>query len=206
MPGPAARHLPPAPPSPPACASSRPRPSTAARSPSSAPATPPTSRTASTRCCSKQSQRSPASSTHPATTQPGRLPGRRAPGTIATPARSTRQPSRHEPRHHQDLPEHEDRTLPTHVQTAWPLTHGMNLQVITSPDGEIVGCPTAARRGPRPDRRPDLGHRARTGRLWVERAGGQGICGRRRPPAYSLLRAALTAEAGRPGGAAWRSR
>ena len=42
--------------------------------------------------------------------------------------------------------------------------HGMNLQVIASPDGDIVWvsgrCPAVR---PRPDRGPDLGHRAGNG-------------------------------------------
>ena len=58
--------------------------------------------------------------------------------------------------------------------------HGMNLQVISAPDGEIlwVSGPLPGRR-PRPDRRPDLGHPARTGRLRADRAGGQGLHRRR---------------------------
>jgi hypothetical protein len=43
--------------------------------------------------------------------------------------------------------------------------HEMNLQVIASPAGRHrVGVRAAARRRPRPDGRPDLGHRARAGR------------------------------------------
>ena len=35
--------------------------------------------------------------------------------------------------HHQDLPKREHRTLPTHVQTAWPLTACCTQQTITVP-------------------------------------------------------------------------
>ena len=43
--------------------------------------------------------------------------------------------------------------------------HGMNLQVISAPDGEILlGVRAAARRGARPDRREDLGPPPRAGR------------------------------------------
>jgi len=45
--------------------------------------------------------------------------------------------------------------------------HGMNLQVIASPHGDILWVPGATR----PDRGADLEHRARTGRL---RPGGAG--------------------------------
>jgi DDE superfamily endonuclease len=48
--------------------------------------------------------------------------------------------------------------------------HGMNLQVISSPGGEILWVSGALRGGrPRPDCRPDLGHRARAGRRRVNR-------------------------------------
>jgi hypothetical protein len=49
--------------------------------------------------------------------------------------------------------------------------HGMNLQVIASPDGDPVGIRATARHHPQPDRCPDLGHRPRTGRQRVNRAG-----------------------------------
>src|SRR5690242_6520067 len=53
--------------------------------------------------------------------------------------------------------------------------HGMNLQVIASPGGDILWvsgrCPARSR----PDRRPDLGHRAGTGRSRADRAGRQGL-------------------------------
>jgi hypothetical protein len=58
----------------------------------------------------------------------------------------------------------------------------MNLQVISAPDGEILSVsgplPGAV---PRPGRRPDLGHRAGTGRLRPGRAGRQGLHRRRQP-------------------------
>ena len=58
--------------------------------------------------------------------------------------------------------------------------HGMNLQVIASPDGrDPVGVRRPARRRPRPDRRPDLGHPARAGRRRVNRPGRQGLHRRR---------------------------
>jgi hypothetical protein len=57
---------------------------------------------------------------------------------------------------------------------------GMNLQVIATPDGDILWVsgplPGAV---PRPDRRPDLGHRARAGRRRAGRAGRQGLHRRR---------------------------
>jgi Mu transposase, C-terminal len=83
-----------------------------------------TSRPASTRCCLKPSQRSPASSANPpapATEQPDRHP----PENLR---RARHHATRRQPRpaaargHHQDLPKREHRTLPTHVQTARPLT------------------------------------------------------------------------------------
>jgi DDE superfamily endonuclease len=50
--------------------------------------------------------------------------------------------------------------------------HGMNLQVISSPQGgDLVGLRSPARRRPRPDRRPDLGHHPRTPDRRVNRAG-----------------------------------
>ena len=54
--------------------------------------------------------------------------------------------------------------------------HGMNLQVISSSGrGHRVGVRAPARRRPRPDCRPDLGHPARTGRQRPDRAGRQGV-------------------------------
>ena len=56
--------------------------------------------------------------------------------------------------------------------------HGMNLQVISAPDGEILWVSgPAARRRARPDRRPDLGHTPGTGCLRADRAGGQRLLG-----------------------------
>ena len=49
--------------------------------------------------------------------------------------------------------------------------HGMNLQVIASPGGDIVGVRAAARCHPRPDRSADLGHHHCPGRLRPGRAG-----------------------------------
>jgi hypothetical protein len=46
-----------------------------------------------------------------------------------------------------------------------------------APTARSCGVRSAARRGSRPDRRPDLGHRPRTGRLRADRAGGQGLVG-----------------------------
>jgi hypothetical protein len=58
--------------------------------------------------------------------------------------------------------------------------HGMNLQVIASPDGEILWVsgplPGAVHD---PDRSPDLGHPGRTGRLRPGGSGGQGLRRRR---------------------------
>jgi Helix-turn-helix of DDE superfamily endonuclease len=54
--------------------------------------------------------------------------------------------------------------------------HGMNLQVIATPGrGYRVGVRPAARCRPRPDRSPDLGDPAGTGRLRARGAGGQGL-------------------------------
>jgi hypothetical protein len=100
-------------PRPPGSASSPPRPGTAARPPSSAPAARLTSRPAPTPCCSKPSPRSPASSARPA-----RIPAGK-PDQATTPEHA--QPGL-PPDRQQDLPDRAHRTLPSHVQTAWPLT------------------------------------------------------------------------------------
>ena len=65
--------------------------------------------------------------------------------------------------------------------------HGMNLQVIASPDGEIlwVSGPLPGP-CPRPDRSPHLGRPAGAGRRRISRAGRQGLHRRRRPGDYSL--------------------
>jgi Helix-turn-helix of DDE superfamily endonuclease/DDE superfamily endonuclease len=67
--------------------------------------------------------------------------------------------------------------------------HGMNLQVIATPGGDIVWVSgPLPGGGPRPDRRPDPGHHPRAGRLRPARAGGQGISRHRRPRPNSLPR------------------
>ena len=60
--------------------------------------------------------------------------------------------------------------------------HGMNLQVISAPDGENrVSVRAAPRRGARPDRGPDLGHHPRPGGRRTGGAARQGLPRRRRP-------------------------
>src|SRR6266567_7169214 len=104
-------------------ASSPPRPSTAAPSPSSEPGTPPTSRPASTPCCSKRSARSPACSANQQARPAGNTPG---PGLAS--------PRRHHPSAdpatgpasgpRQAMPTREHAKPPDHVQTTWPVTEG----------------------------------------------------------------------------------
>jgi hypothetical protein len=79
--------------------------------------------------------------------------------------------------------------------------HGMNLQVIASPDGDIVRVS-----GPLPGavhdltRGPDLRHRPRAGRQWAGRAGRQGLPGRGRcPHPVPGTEQAGPAEGGQPG-------
>ena len=66
--------------------------------------------------------------------------------------------------------------------------HGMNLQVISAPDGEIRWVSPAARRRPRPDRSEDLGHHPPAGSRRAHRAGRQGLPRCRGPRPYSLPR------------------